>query len=380
MAKTRSQVLDDLAGIGHGSTVNKITNINALLVRAGNEFLTDCDPASTKRLAQITLFDGVYDYSDPNSDLKEDKIIDLRPANSIYERDVNINFRKVENEEFDLYKENNTITVEHRDAAKYIRVSKALSGSLLLNSCDDITGIGTWAGEGGGTNVAQDENQKLQGGASVKFDVGASGGAVVNSTMTQVDLTDHDEKSSFFFFLYIPDATLVTNVILRVGNDSSNYWSRTITTPHIGSFRTGWNLIRSDWNGMTETGTVAPATVDYIRVFVTTTAADTDFRLDAVYSKLPHLYDMLYYSKNLYRTTGGVWQETFNTDTDILNLDVTEYPLYHNKLGMVIAQQTQGGEGSFDLAYFTNEYDKLLRKYQSRNPSEAYRRTNTYYR
>lgn len=386
MAYERVNVLDDLSGLLHGTDTSKITNINSLLRRAAQEFLNHIDPAETKRVASLSLFDQILDYSPP-SDLKGDKVIDIRPA--IPEtRSKKENFTKVSNEEFDLYGQDMVFTVEWDDATKFLRVRKALSGNILLHNMDSLTSNGTWAAVSGGgaSNLAADEIEKSQGTASTRFDVGATGGAIENSTLTAIDLSDHQEKSSLFLRLFIPDSTIMTNVILRWGSDSSNYWSRTVTAPHIGSFRNGWQWVRFDWNGATQTGSVTETGIDYLRVTVTTTAADTDFRVDEIRSILPHPHEIVYYSNFLFRTSGGTFQETFSGVADLLNLEEQSYILYTYFAAWLVAQQIQGADSATDATFFERKLfgdarqPGLVSRYKIANPPEAIKGRSYYYR
>ena len=53
MAYIISNLKDDLAGMLHGTSMNKITGVDNLIYRAGRQLLLDCDPPETKRIGQI---------------------------------------------------------------------------------------------------------------------------------------------------------------------------------------------------------------------------------------------------------------------------------------------------------------------------------------
>ena len=195
-------------------------------------------------------------------------------------------------------------------------------------------------------------------------------------------MDDHDEKSSLFIWVYFPDASLITNVILLWGSSSANYWARTVTAPHFGSFKNGWNLLRFDWNGATETGTVDPAAIDYLRVTVTSTGADTDIRVDGIYSKLPTIHEILYYSRFLFRNTAGTFLETPTDDTDELNLETAAENIFIEECCTLISsglQRWDDHQGHFNKLYGNGKDEGLYAKYKTSNPAQPLKPHAKYY-
>jgi len=390
MAYTIANLKDDLAGVSHGTNLNDITNLTSLINRAARKVIAEIDPQETIQIANIAnaIHDSVYDYTAP-TDLKGNKVIDIRPQAS---RRVSDNFSQTFSEEFDLSKPNNTFEIRHDNAVKTLRLSKAITPApLTLHAVNGITENGTWAVGDDATNLTKDTVTYVSGSASLNFDVNGSGttGYLEISDMTDVDLTDHDELSSIFVWVYIPSASAVTNWILRWGNDSSAYWSSTVTSPHdASSFKDGWNLLRFDWNGATETGTVDPSAIDYLRITVTYDGtADTDFRLDNIVSSIGQIYEIEYYSKYIFRNSSGTFIEETSTDTDIVNLDTDSYNILVYECAYLIAQQQQGQDSVFDRNYFKEELygdgqlkAGLYELYKRSYPSEVQKPQSTYYR
>ena len=122
-SKAVQNAKDDLAGILHGTTVNKITNINALLDRAMRTTLTRIDPSETHRRFEITLQEDVIDYDAPE-DLKDRKITDFYPQADRTRAD---NPRIVVGNEFDRLLEENTIRVVIYDGTKSLRIKKSVT-------------------------------------------------------------------------------------------------------------------------------------------------------------------------------------------------------------------------------------------------------------
>jgi hypothetical protein len=380
MAYLISDAKDDLGAMLHGGSINDIENPYGLFNRAARQLLMDVDLAETKRVEQIgTIFQDIYNYTAP-VDLKGDKIIDVRPQ---VNRDVSDNFSSEYTENFDLNKSNNTFSVEYDSGSKIIRLSKSLNTPIVLNGCDSLTGNGTWSATADCENLVQDKLYYTSGSASLRFDLSgaATTGYLENSTMTSVDLSDEEDIASLFLDLYLPDASILTSVALTWGSDSSNYWSVVSTTPYDRSaFQNGWNTIKFDWNGATETGSPVSSAVDYIKVLFTYSGtADTDLRIDNIRCVLGQIYEIVYYSKYLFKSSGGTWKESVSDDSDIVNLDTDSYNLFIDKCMELAAQQLQGEDSAYDVQYYRNVYKENAQRYKQMYKSELEKKGATYY-
>jgi len=385
MAYTIAQWKTDLSSVIHGVNIDKVNAPLDLAFRAARGVLADVDPFETQRIAQIvnSVFDDVYDYTVP-ADLKGNKVIDIRPQVNRTPAD---NFSQTYSERFDMYKgqSNNLFQIQTNTNTKSIRLAKDAGTAVLLNEMDSITANGTWVVGGDAENLSVDTLQYVSGSGSLKFDLDGSTttGYLENSTMDAQDLSDYEDESSLFVWVYLPDASTITNVILRWGASASVYWHRTVTAPHFGAFVNGWNLLAFDWNGATEVGSPTSATaaaIDYLRVTVTYDGvADTDFRLDKIIARKGEIFDLVYYSKYLFRTTAGVFIEAPTLDTDEINLDTHSYNLFLNKSAYYAAQQLQGMDSGFDLNFFKGEYMEDLRRYKKLYPSELEKPRQPYY-
>lgn len=393
MAYTVQKAKDDLSAMMHGGTVDDLQNLSSLFNRAARQVVSQLDPISTKRIANIsnTIHDDVYLYTAP-SDLKGKKVIDIRPQAN---RTVADNFTQRYTEDFGKRKsiKDKIFVVDYKDGNRYLRISENVSPKpVLINDMNDITSNGTWAVSGDATNLTKDTISFTSGGASLNFDLNASGSAGVlsNSTMMQVDLTDHDEQATLFTRVSLPDTSIITNVILRWGNDSSNYWHRTVTTQHDGTaFKNGFNLLGFEWNGATEVGTVDPSAIDYLHVTITYDGtAETDIRVDEITSSIGQIYEIEYYSKFLFRSPAGVYTDTIDAEVDtshIINLDTEAANIFLYELARSAAQQTQGADAGLDLSFLNGELygfgreGGMYRKYKADNPSDWSRPISTYY-
>lgn len=382
---------DDLAGMIHGGSTNKITNLLTLHWRAGRNIISKIDPLGTMRRVNLpnTIYDDVFDYGLP-SDFKE--IIDLRPQ---VNRNTSDNFTGRFSEPFDLRKniENNMVQILSEEAVRKIRIKKNIFPTpILVNAMNDLTENGTWSASGTATNVQQDTLFKVSGSGSIRFDAVATGDGIKNNSMEQVDLTDHDEVSRWFLWVYLPDASLATSISFTWGNDlTTNFWTGVNATTQFDgtAFRDGWNQVSFLWEDATETGTVDPTTIDSLRITYNGTPQN-NIRVDEVTSSIGEIFEIVYYSKFLWRTSANVFIEQPTTDDDIVNLDEDAYNIYVNELAYLATQQLQGEDSTFDKNFFSEElYGSKVRGknkpglyeiYNKRHPSERLRQQDRWYR
>jgi hypothetical protein len=357
----------ELEGILHGTSLNHITNIYGIIDRAGRQLLLDIDPQETKRLSQMTnpIFNSVYDYTIP-TDLKGNKVIDLRPQVNRYKRD---NYTQTYNKNFDINKDWSlapSFTIQHNTGVKTIRINnKMLPMGATLDTATSITGNGTWAVDGTtATDLTTDDVQFVAGSSSLKFNLAASGstGYIQNSTLTAVDLTDYQGQSTIFYYVYLPTASNFTSLNIRWGSDTSNYWTSTATTDFFGNaLVNGWNLIAANWNAATtKVGSPVYTAVDYVRIsYNYDGTAQTGVKLNNIVCRLGNILEIEYYSKYLFRNAStGAWQETVLDDSDLINLDTESFNALVYLTALYCVQQALGQDATSDINFFQMKYDE----------------------
>ena len=119
------------------------------------------------------------------------------------------------------------------------------------------------------------------GSGSLSFDVTTGTGSISKTLSSTLDMSNHLNQSSLFYYLYLPLGTALTSTEIRWGSSGSAYYSRTLTTTNEGNaFATGWNLIRGDWQGATVVGSPNVTKIAYIDVLVTVTSNQTGIKVD----------------------------------------------------------------------------------------------------
>jgi hypothetical protein len=379
MSYTIANIKDDLTNTLHGTSLNKLQNVFGTINRGARDLLQDVDLAETKREQQITnaIYSDVYDYQLP-SDLKSNKVIDIFPQTK---RGLSDSARQSMAQYFEKNKDEDSFYIKYNSSTKSLRYKKTVTTGKTLADMNEIT---NWSVGADATSLSKDKLQYISSGASLKFDLDGSTteGYLENASLSSLDLSDYENEGSFFLWVYFPDASAVTNVILRWGNSATAFFLDTVTTKQDGtSFDNGWNLIRFDWNGASETGTVDNSAIDYARITITYDGvADTDFRIDNLVYRIGEIFKISYYSKYLFSDASGVFKENATLDTDTVNLDTDSYNLLLYKIAEIAAQELQGEDSAFDLSYYKQEYQQRRKKYKMTNPSECLRPIIKYYK
>lgn len=302
--KFRGTSLDDVQGITDFSVYKE----------AASNVLSRIDPYETVRYHRLNIYPDVPDYSPP-SDLKGKKVIDPRPQDNRVGEDFHQTFTKEFDRDRELYK----VSVEFIDGSKVLRINAPGKGSKKVDQTADTD---EWTVGGGASGLAVDSVIRLDNSDTLRASLGAAGGyfeAGVADTMETMDLSAHEDISSFFRKVYVPSgASSISSITLLIGSSSTAYW--TITgTPHFGSWRNGVNLIRFDWSSASETLAPSASAIDYERLTFVTTAAVANVRIGPLHSRLAIPYEVPYYSNNIFREEDGDWvQDPTDESNDVI--------------------------------------------------------------
>lgn len=387
MAYSIQTLLNDISGVVHGTTTNKIPNLFGAINRAARQVLQDVDPKETQRIVSLAqVFNNVYDYAIP-VDVKGDRIVDLRPQAGRNPRDI---FVQGYSQDFDAYKSislANKIITQWNTGVKTLRIeAPTLTSPTTLTDTSTITG---WTATAGAQNISLDTNYNVAGGGDIQFDLaaGSSTGSIQISTLSPVDVTGQVNINTLFYWVYLPSASSITSLTLRWGSDiTANYYTYTATTTQQGTaFQTGWNLIAVPWASATKVGSPTVTAYDSVQLSVAyDSTLQTGLRFCNLTSAPGFYFQLQYYSKYLFRNpTTNAFQETVtDVTTDsatIINLDTDSYNLLFNKVAFYVAQSLQGADADYDAEFWDSEYKNALAKYRALNPSESMLKGSTYY-
>lgn len=368
----------------HGTTLDQVTNPLDLIYDSAQQLILDIDPQETKVIAQIPIFNGVYDYTCP-TDLKGNGAIDIAPQ---VNRQWSDYYSQQFNQDFDLSKLTSlrdSFTVLFNSSTKSLRINApTLPPPTILNQASGITNNGTWAVDGVGcTNLIADNTNFVAGAGSLQFNfsAGQTTGYLELTGMNAVDITSMLNQGYQFFSTYLQSASHVSNVNLRWGQNVTNYYSQNITLNQLGKvFNNGWNLLDCPWLGATVTGSPTPK-ITYLRVTFTYDGTAMVNRINNFFTVMPLICNLEYYSKYLFRDgTTGIYQEVPTDPSNLINLDTESFNLLAYQCGLQMAQQQQGVDALFyDANYFSSRYDQGIERYKALYKSEKTIPTASYY-
>ena len=385
MAYSINTLLSDIAGVTHGTAINKIPNIYGAINRAARAVLLDVDPKETQRIVSIgQVFNDVFDYNCP-VDLKGDRLVDLRPQAPRYPTDI---YFQTYAQTFDAQKNigvNKRVYTQWNTGVKSLRIeAPTLTAPTVLTDTSTTEG---WIAIPGADNITLNTINNVAGGGAIVFDLlaGPTTGSIYNSTLTPIDLTSHYNISTLFLWVYMPTGASITNVQLQWGSSPTDYWYVTATTNQEGTaFVDGWNLLAFPWLNAPSVGSPDAQFISFVQVTPTYNGVlQTGFQINNLTSNLGFFFDLQYYSKFLFRNPStNAFQETVSSSLDnniIINLDTESYNLLFNKTAFFVAQQLQGADAEYDADYWQTEYNNALAKYKAENPSETAKKAESYY-
>lgn len=357
-----------------GILVNPRDTLNEI----ARQVYADVDLVSARRRTALTpnLFTRIFEYASP-TDLKGYGIINVEPQTDR----ARLAYTLVPSEEFYRRRDPDTIAISDADFIKKILINSTQPTNdlgIMIASFDATTsgGSSAWTAVGGGTNIRADSDDYVRENASLRFDLSASAVAtagIENSSLYSFDATNYfGGNGAAFVWAYITSTTGLTNYILRLGSDSSNYYQKTATTASDGTaFKTGWNLIRFDLTTLTTVGTPVVTAFDYASIYMTkltSKVSETDYRFDSLILKKGEKDNVLYYSKYPWQTSGGTYIANSTADSDYLNVDEDEFNLMVEK-GIEIAGYEVDEDTSADKS--AKKYKDMVKEYVRNHPSEA---------
>ena len=382
---TRSQLMARInAGI-HGKQ-GMLIDADEVCNEAVRQVTSDIDLRSARRRGTLSpnLYNGIFDYVCP-TDLDASKIIDI-PAQA---KRQDGEFFLVPTNEFEQKKRPGMIAIKNIDnGTRALQISSQVdSKSITISELDSLTSAlssGSWALFGDAETLAADTDDFVKGNGSIKFNLSAAGGTTAGiqaTTVNSVDITDYlGGTSSIFVWAKINSTTNLTNYILRLGNDSSNYYAKTVTAQADGTaFVAGWNLLKFDLSSLAETGSVDDTAIDYFVIYMTKTAgkiSESDYKFDWLVLKRGVIHNIEYYTGYGWTDSSGTYLANSTSDSDLLVAAKDEYGLIIQKGIEIAAKEVK----EYDVAATAKlDYKDMKAQYILRNPSEAKIYTSGYY-
>lgn len=351
-------------------------SLRTVINDAVREEVTDFDYRSLQRHTRTfrAMFSDVFRYPLP-SDMADEALIDFQKFKYLDEAS-NINSRKVSLRKWFSNKEKDTFAFDYDQGLKWLLSNFSTAESAIeLHTMNSLTENGTWTAADSGTAIVLNATNFISGDNAIQITNSGTSNSIVNSTMTQVDISD---TTYGFVWVYLPTTTNLTGFTLNYGSSSSNYFSVSITAPwNLDSFIAGWNLLGFARSGETSTGTPNEDEIDYVRSTATYSSASTDIIIfDQLFFVKGEGYDLVYNSVYGWRTTAGVWQETSASDSDLLNVDQEEFKVIAKRCAYEVAKRIPMGEN--DIKRIKEDYLEARTNYRRKFPSLR-KREKSYY-
>jgi len=369
MIYTFSQLKSDINGKIKGKIgilVDEISTIN----QGVRQVMSDIDLLTTRRRTRLTpnLFSGIYEYAAP-TDLKGYGVITIQNQKFNKSKEWNL----VPFEQFLRRQDNNTLAISDYDGIRKLFLNSNFNDDKITIQNFDTVGNITVFGDA--ENLSTDTSDFITANASLTFDISSAGGTTcgVEETISSIDLTNYLKGNGCVtVWAYITSTTNLTNYILRIGTDSSNYYYKTITTQSDGTaFVTGWNLLKFDLTSLTETGTVTDTSILYYALYFTKTTgkvSEIAYKFDDLVLHAGEINNVYYYSNYGWQTSDGVYMQNSTEDSDLLNAGPEEYELILSKCSELAADEVDEERVSIKQE---KRYKDLMKVYINSNPSES---------
>lgn len=381
--KTVSSFKADLIRKLHGTSLSRIEGIMDVIGEAGRTVITKLDPQETTRKSVLenAFIDEVDIFPAPLL-LKGDKVIDL-----VF-NGVGGQYKKVTHKGYSRGEQSKSVSVQYKNGVKVLKIKQPneASSKISISECESLSG---WAASDSGTNLTLDTSTFITKSASLNFDINTSSTTAVleNSTLSPIDGSTLGDEQTLYLWMYIPTASKVSSIRIRVGSDGSNYIQRSVTQTYGGGFQDGWNLLGFKLSDGTQVGSIDFSSLTYFQLQIThDQTGGTDYRVDSILLAKIESGSIYYYSSALFRGTDGVIKETPTSDNDIILLEADAYNVMLYEAAHQISQELQGENGSFDESYFrsklygTQNDPGLYREYRMAYPSQSIKAKSTYYR
>lgn len=364
MSTTLSQFEAEILPLVRDTTGGRVTTtvIRDSLNRCIRNVLKKHGMYSTIKSTSMDFFDTIYEYP---------LATDFYDFISLAKNGVTQEFIKTKPSSFSGISGNVLALNSYKSINTLLARINATPSSLLMNGCESTAANGTWAVVSGtdALSIGTETTNHVQGSGAVSFNVTVGNSvndyAEIECTgMTSLDLTDYANKGTVFLDVYIPSVTNFTSITLYFGNDSSNYYSKTITTQYNGlALVAGYNIIGFSWGTASETGTVTDTAIDYIKLRFTYTSSYTSqvgFIIDNIRIANPYKMDLTYYSTHFVADSTGATKEEFESASDVSLLNDVDNPvLFFYALGDAfwVLREYQDKENA--EARFREEFDAM---------------------
>lgn len=386
-----SDLKESIRGILTGLNLTNVRDLNGKLQRAATTLLMKADVGEMTDRSTIYLYDGVFDYA-PVSTIFGSLILDARPQGITRDSRLDKPYKKPL-QDFDLMKQRLSngvlITFEQRGMQQIVRLAQTRADALAM--IDPMSQTDDWAVGGNASGLAQDLTMYYDNPASLRFNLAAGGtqGYIEKTFSTQSDFSRFEGVGVAFLAVSLPSASAITSIGMHLGNSSGNYWNVSDTEGFLGAWiANDWLLVALDLAAATTTGTVDPATIDYVRLYFNYTSASilANVRVGGLWLSLPSPYELIFETPAIFvPDTSTTRQKTVTNDNDTIILGDAAYHIYAYECAREIALGKGGSIANGLIAGIDLVLEGgpkklgLYQKYRGDNPSQTLKSIGNYY-
>lgn len=393
--KTVATLRDGVAGLLTGTNLDNVTNLYGAFERALRTLLQKASIPEASTGENITLYDGVYDYTSPSS-IFGGALRDIRPigisrlpSDYVYKQPIELFDRTKA-----LLPNGYAATFETVNGVNLMRIANTRATKrITLDGMNSATG---WTAGGSASTPVADSSFFYQSPASLRFNLaGASSGTLTKTLTNSVDLTTYQGVGVVFLALELPDpATSLTSLELRIGSSATKYYSLSVTEGFLGAWVSGdFLLVAFDLADASVTATAPTITaMNYLRLSFTHGATMTNVRVGGIFISLPSPHKIFYESTAVFQLTGGgAISNSITNNNDIILLNDAAYNLYEHECAIACMIQMGGSLGTGVTATLNATLNGarakngtiiaygLYDRYRADNPSEELRQIGNYY-
>lgn len=350
--------------------LSSITNLNSVLYEVISTMRSNVDLLSSIRVQQLTqpLYTSPNSYILPE-DFDLESLVQLRPVT----KDAVQSYYNMEYPaQFLVERKSNRLSIQHIDGKQYLLSSVVTTQPAVIHSCDNNTSNGTWVAGGNVTNVQEDQLYKIQGSGSISFDGGLlTNNFIENSTLSTVDLTTY---KSILFWVYVPSSTSeLTAFTIRLGTDSSNYYSAAVSQTFFGNaISQGWNLFSIPVSSFSVTGSPSWSAVSYASIALngSFTVPLVGVKIDSIIANVGEIFEIEYYSTYQFVSATGARKLIPTLSDDSVILHDKEYPLFLRQFSEITGVDIRPASAGMEVSvYGGNSIQRMYMNYKDRYPS-----------
>lgn len=387
MSYTVAQLKDSVSGILQGLNLDNVKNLNLALERTVRQVCSKLSIQQATARHNLSLYDGVIDYLSP-TDIFGSYLIDVQPQGST--RNITDYVYKKYLVDFDRTKgylfNGMQVSFDSRKGVDIVRiVSTKPLPKVELDPMTDTTG---WTASGSASGLTKDENIYYRASSSLRMLLTGASTGILTKTISRVDLTDYVGVGVVFLAIDTPSATNLTSFTVKIGTDSSNYYTVSSTTGFLGSWTENeWVIIALDLSGATTVGTPTTTNIVYAQISVAHAATLTNFRIGDFWVSLPSPHTMIYETSSVFQASGANPSSRITSNGDTVLINEPAYAILEQECALTVAKQQGGGlansvvQSIKDELYGQKGTDNvgLYSLYRTKNPSQILQTIGNWY-